>query len=113
MSYSPVSMARRHVLGELYSRCEAIVDDIPVYMDGEERALLGHVNEALGHYADAFSFHVGDDVCRKLAAGYYVYKFDYDLVGGTSHASRLKLNSITLIGRTGYAKPMPRRSARV
>jgi len=104
-------LSRRHVLGDLYIRCEEIVDDIPVYLEGDERQVLGHVNQSLGHYADAFSFFVEDLVCKKLAAGHYQYSFDYELIDGRLPNSRIKLNAITLIGRSGYAKPILRRRA--
>ena len=101
-------MTRRHVLGELYGRCDALTERIPVYLAGLEPELLGHVDEALGHYADAFSFHLGDDVCKKLAAGHFTYTFDFTFTDAaqTGTRSRVKLNSITLTGRKGYEKPV-------
>ena len=103
-------MARRHVLGELYGRCDAIAEEIPLYMSGEQPTLLGHVNEALGHYADAFSFFAGDDICKRLVSGHYIYSFGYDPVDSVP-GGRIRLTSITLIGRQGYSKPIPRRGA--
>jgi hypothetical protein len=111
VSYSPLSLSRKHVLGDLYVRCDEIIDDIPVYLEGEEPQVLGHVNQSLGHYADAFSFFVEDIICKKLAAGHYQYSFDYESIDGRRSDSRIKLNSITLIGRSGYAKPILRRRA--
>jgi len=110
MQENQIVMARRHVLGELYGRCVSIDDDIPVYMAGDDHELLGHVNESLGHYRDAFSFFLGGDICRKLAAGHYAYTFDYAPIDSVRPNGRLKLTSITLVGRSGYTK-IPRRSA--
>jgi hypothetical protein len=108
MTYSPLSLSRRHVLGDLYPRCEAINESVPVYLAGEERELLGHVDQALGHYADAFSFHLADDVCKKLSAGQFTYSFDYDYADPASKGSRgrIKLMAITLNARKTYQKPV-------
>ena len=83
------------MLGELYSRCDSITDSIPVYLAGEEPTLLGHVDQSLGHFADAFSFFIDEVSCKKLCSGQYDYKFDYNKATGRS----LRLNSITLVGR--------------
>lgn len=109
MIIGPLSMARRHVLGELYNRCEEIAEAIPVYLHAtEEPQLLGHADQSLGHYADAFSFHLDQDHCKRLSAGQYTYSFDYDFADPkiTGPASRVKLNSITLTGRKGYDRPI-------
>ena len=104
MKYSPLSMSRRHVLGDLYSRCDAIAGSIPVYLDGDERQLLGHVDQSLGHFADAFSFFLDEDVCKRLSAGQYGYVIDYDNSSDKPTGGSLKLTSITLVHRTGYPK---------
>ena len=70
-------MSRRHVLGDLYSRCETVVN-VPVYLDNKEGEMLGYVDQGLGHYADAFSFHLPEEVCKKLSAGYFTFAFDLD-----------------------------------
>lgn len=108
MTYRPLSLKRRHVLGDLYDRCNAIVDSIPVYLAGDEKELLGHVDQSLGHFADAFSFFVAEDVCKKLSANQFGYAFDYEYLSENEARSRVKLNSITLIGREPYKKPVPR-----
>jgi hypothetical protein len=106
----PVSFARRHVLGELYGRCDALVEQVPVYLGGETPELLGHVDEGLGHYRDAFCFHLDIDTCKRLSAGHYTYSFDYkhtdpDAVGSRG---RVTLTKITLVPRKGYEKPLPK-----
>lgn len=109
MSHSPLSISRRHVLGDLYGRCDPITDNVPVYLSDLENTLLGHMDQCLGHYADAFTFHIPDDVCKKLAADQFTYSINYDhsepKVEGTR--SRVTLNSITLNPRKPYEKPVP------
>lgn len=103
-------MTRRHVLGDFYGRCNAIVN-VPVYLDAAGGEILGYVDEGLGHYADAFCFHLADDICKKLSAGHYTYSFDFDYckeAGVPERRQRIKLNSIVLVMRKGYAKPIPR-----
>jgi len=111
MSYQPLTMSRRHVLGDLYSRCENAAS-VPVYLNDTAGELLGHVDESHGKYADAFTFHIAEDVCKKLAAGHYTYSFDYDYADTDTAASasrrRIRLNSIVLVMRKGYDKPVPK-----
>lgn len=110
MAYSPLSLSRRHVLGDLYARCDSLAGEVPVYLSGVEPELLGHADEGLGHFADAFTFHISDDFCKKLSAGHYQYSFDYDYSDPkvTGSQSRITLNSITLNARKGYEKPLPK-----
>src|SRR5436305_13801489 len=116
MTYSPLSVSRRHVLGDLYPRCDSLAEQVPVYLAGTEPGpepeLLGHADESLGHFADAFTFHLADDLCKKLSAGQYTYSFDYRLSDPKHNGSRgrIVLTSITLTGRKGYQKPLPRGS---
>lgn len=110
MSSGPISMSRRHVLGDFYSRCETIVS-VPVYLGSVEGEMLGYVDQGLGHYADAFTFHLPDDVCKKLSAGYFTYSFDFDYSeneAAPGRHRRVKLVSISLIPRQDYKKPTPR-----
>jgi hypothetical protein len=110
MGNSPLSITRRHVLGDYYGRCNSIVS-IPVYLETTGGEMLGYADECLGHYADAFSFHLSEEVCKKLSAGHFTYSFDFDYcreAGVSQHRQRIKLNSIILVMRKGYAKPIPR-----
>jgi hypothetical protein len=109
MTYGPLSLSRRHVLGDLYARCDAI-ENVPVFMDNAEGEMLGYVDESLGHYADAFCFHLSEDVCKKLSAGHFTYSFEYDLADETEASTRrrVRLNRIILMARKGYAKPVPK-----
>jgi hypothetical protein len=99
MSYSPLAIKRSQVLGDIYNRCEKI-ESIPVYMNDVSGELLGHVDESLGKYADAFVFHLSEDVCKKLSSGHYLYGFDYDVLeSNTGKNSHIKLNYILLVGK--------------
>ena len=110
----PLSMSRRHVLGQLYARCEAISGNIPVRIasaeDDESPTLAGHVVESMGVYADAFTFHLPADVIKALSGGYYSYTFEYEFVDPTRQTSqsRIRLTSILLTARQNYTKPIPR-----
>ena len=106
MTYSPLAMKRRHVLGDLYRRCDN-VESIPVYLDDKTGELLGFVDESLGHYADAFTFHLAEEVCKKLSASGYSFAFDYEVIDETIAAnskSRIKLNYMLLIPRKAVEK---------
>ena len=110
MSYSPLSVKRRHVLGDLYEKCDSI-ESVPVYQDSESGELLGYADEGLGHFADAFSFHLAEDVCKKLSTGHYIYSFGYeysDPEGTPGRNRRLKLTHIFLTGRKPVEPVGPR-----
>lgn len=116
MAHGPVTLSRRHVLGDLYARCQRL-EQIPVYLDSGNGERLGFVDESLGVYADAFTFHISEEYCKKLAEGQLLYSFEYDLVGKErkgmpSERRPIRLNSIILTMRKGYTKPVPK-SARV
>lgn len=105
-----MSISRRHVLGDYYSRCDAIVS-VPVYLNDAEGEMLGYVDQGLGHYADAFSFHLSDDICKKLSTGYFTYSFEFnysDVKAAAGRHRRVTLNSISLIPRQNYEKPIAR-----
>lgn len=104
MTNSPVTFARRHILGDLYARCNTLNGEIPVYLGGEKPTLLGHADESLGRFRDAFSFHVADDVCKLLSTGHYTFSVDYRALA----AGRVALISITLNSRKTYEKPQPK-----
>jgi hypothetical protein len=113
MTQTVLSLSRRHVLGDLYHRCDTISGDIPVYLAGEDAPiLLGHANESLGYYADAFSFHLDANECKKLSAGNFAFSVDYELSNPAEAGSRgrVRLTAITLTGRKSYEKPVGARS---
>jgi hypothetical protein len=110
VAISPVTLSRRHVLGDFYPRCLPIAK-IPVYLDSTETEKIGYVDEGLGVYADAFQFYLADEICKKLLSGHYTYSFHFDLVASTKAApsvKRVKLTSILLNSRKGYARPVPK-----
>lgn len=114
MAYGPLTLSRRHVLGDLYSRCERLTK-VPVFLNDDQGEELGFVEENLGHYADAFTFHISEENCKKLAGGQFLYSFNYEFVS-RSDASlakskrRIRLTSILLTMRKGYEKPQPKQS---
>jgi hypothetical protein len=113
MTYSPLTLSRRHVLGTLYGRCERTTKDVPVYLNDTNGERLGYADEGLGKYADAFTFHLSEDNCKRLAGGHFTYSFDYHFSetassSATPQKRRVRLISIFLTMRKGYEKPVPR-----
>ncbi len=105
MIYSPLAIKRRQVLGDIYSQCET-VQSVPVYLDSDGGEMLGYVDEGLGKFADAFLFHVSEDVCKKLSTNRYDYSFDYDYCEPAQPAGqkkRIKLNFIVLVAKKKIA----------
>ena len=100
MTYSPLAIKRRQVLGDLYALCDS-VENVPVHLDNADGEKLGFADESLGHYADAYLFHLPEDICKKLSTGHYIYSFDYDYsdIEATGRNRRIKLNYIFLTGR--------------
>jgi hypothetical protein len=114
MTSTPVTLSRRHVLGDFYSRCQSI-ETIPVYLDSTDGEKIGFVDEGLGVYADAFRFYVSEELSKKLLAGHFTYSFDYDFVDKDKQLAknkrRIRLNFILLNSRKGYAKPEPKKKS--
>jgi hypothetical protein len=108
MIQSVLSLSRRHVLGKLYARCNSVSESIPVYLDGEKPELVGYVDEGLGPYTDAFSFHLDTDSCKKLSMGQYSYSIDYakSKIPAELASGRLNVVSITLVRPKVYEKPV-------
>ena len=101
MSYSPLAIKRHYVLGEIYNQCDPI-ESIPVYMNDQTGELLGYVDQSLGHYADAFTFHLSETVCKQLSASHFDYAFGFEFSGksdSTDSKKRIKLNHILLVGK--------------
>jgi hypothetical protein len=108
MAFSPLSISRRRVFGDIYSRCEPFTEEVPVYLLLEENELLGHADQSLGKYADAVTFHLADDVCKRLSSGQYTYEFDLDR---SEQNGRVVVKAIFLKERKPYEKPLPARRA--
>lgn len=101
MSYSPLAIKRSYVLGKIYKQCDAI-ENIPVYMNDQSGEILGYVDESLGHYADAFTFHLSEIVCKQLSASHYDFAFGFEYAENTDKPAakkRIKLNHIVLVGK--------------
>jgi hypothetical protein len=101
MSYSPIAIKRLNVLDKIYNQCDAI-ENIPVFLDNESGELLGYVDESLGHYADAFTFHLPENICKKLSSSLYDYNFGFEYAEKTSSVvnnKRINLKHIVLIGK--------------
>jgi len=112
MVYSPLTISRRHVLGDLYGRCENLVK-VPVYLNDILGEKLGFADESLGKYADAFTFHISEENCKKLAGGQFLFSFNYEFAdkkssGISPEKRRIKLTSILLTMRKGYDRPQPK-----
>jgi hypothetical protein len=78
--------------------------------------MIGYADEGLGVYADAFTFHLSEELCKKLLSGHFTYSFDYDFADKDDKAvrgkRRIKLNSIMLNSRKGYARPEPKNKSK-
>jgi len=101
MSYSPLAIKRSYVLGDIYKQCEPI-ESIPVYMNSETGELLGYVDESLGHYADAFTFHLSETLCKQLSSSHFDYAFGFEYLEKTDQSvgrKRIKLTHISLVGK--------------
>ena len=111
MTATILSLSRRHVLGDLYSRCDAVEGEIPVYLATEDEPIvIGHADQALGHYADAFSFHLEADECKKLSSGHFSFSVTYEhsQIREPGSLGPVKVTAVTLIARKSYEKPIPK-----
>ncbi|MFZ1699532.1 MAG: hypothetical protein WBO10_05535 [Pyrinomonadaceae bacterium] len=100
MTYSPIAIKRRMVLGDLYPICENL-EQVPVHLENADGEKLGFVDESLGHYADAYLFHLPEDVCKKLSTGQFIYSFDYEYADPKAKGAdrRIQINGIYLTAR--------------
>jgi hypothetical protein len=100
MSLQTISIARSQVLGNFNARCEKI-ELIPVYMSEDMETQIGFVDQSLGPYADAFSFHLPADMCKRLSSGQFSFSFGYDdkARAKKGNQSRITLNYICLTTR--------------
>jgi hypothetical protein len=113
MTHTPLTLSRRHVLGTLYNRCDNSTRIVPVYLNNPNGERLGYVDESMGKYADAFTFHLSEDNCKKLASGQFLYSFDYYFSESaaksvTASRRRVRLIAIVLTMREGREKPIPK-----
>jgi hypothetical protein len=94
MEKNLLSLKRRHVLGNLYGKCEAITE-IPVYLGDSIEEPIGFADESLGRYMDAFSFHLPEAICKKLSSNGYVVAVDYDV--SQEDSRKFKINHFVLM----------------
>jgi hypothetical protein len=97
MLLETVTFARRHVLGEMHTRCDR-VDLLPVFMEGDMETQIGYVDENMGQFADAYSFHLPANVLKKLSSGQLTFSFGFahDKTDDTLKKPRVKLTHICL-----------------
>ncbi|HEX8289872.1 MAG TPA: hypothetical protein VF556_17965 [Pyrinomonadaceae bacterium] len=101
MSYNPLTIKRSNVLGNIYKQCDTI-ESIPVYMNDQSGELLGFVREDMGRYADVFTFHLSETVCKQLSSNHFEFAYDFDYSEKTTspfNKKRIKLNHIMLIAK--------------
>lgn len=106
MKYSPLAIKRRNILGDIYSKCE-LVEGIPVYLEDKDGEAVGHVDESLGRYADAFVFHLPEEVCKKLSTSGYEVFIDSNK---PDERDRITLNHFILVSKKTPVA-VPRRNA--
>ena len=110
MQYSPLAIKRRYILGQLADKCET-VNKIPVYLNDKSEPPIGFADESLGRYADAFLFHLPEDICKRLSTNGYDLEIDYDVFnqdGSAGKTERLRLNYIILTSKA-VNSTLPRR----
>jgi hypothetical protein len=98
MTYSPLTVKRRNVLGDLCEQCDAI-ESIPVYLNDVSEEPLGFVTEDTGRYVDVFTFYLSETVCKELSSNNYDYAFDFDYSEKTTQDTkkRIRINHIVLV----------------
>jgi hypothetical protein len=111
MKYSPLTMSRSRILGDMYTRCDRLEDYIAVYLNDAAGEKLGVVDESLGKYADAFTFHLSEENCKMMAGGKFDYSFNYQFsapaeVVASRSKRRVQLISIFLTARETHEKPL-------
>jgi hypothetical protein len=102
MQYSPLAIKRRYILGKLTDKCDTI-NKIPVYLNDKSEAPIGFADESMGRYADAFLFHLPEDVCKRLSTNGYDLEIDYDVSepdAKNGKNERITLNYIILTSKT-------------
>ena len=109
MKYSPLTMSRSRILGNMYARCDRLEDDIAVYLNDAAGEKLGVVDESLGKYADAFTFRLSEENCKMLAGGRFDYSFDCQFSNSAEVVSsrskrRIQLISMYLTARKTFEK---------
>ena len=109
MAFGPIAIKRKRILGDLNDRCDALTENVPVYLEDENGEAAGFVDESLGRYANAFVFHLPEDICKRLSTDSYECGLNYDAVkSADKKEKRIRLNSIVLKARA-ERRPLPKR----
>lgn len=113
MTHKALTFSRRHILGDLYDRCDPVVS-VPIYWNNILDSSLGYVEEGTDKYVDAFTFYMSEELCKKLAAGQLTCSFDYEYVKASKSVPagrrRIKVTAFILV-RPKTAEPLPSKSA--
>lgn len=104
-------MSRSRILGNMYTQCDRLNEHIVVYLNDAAGEKLGVVDESLGKYADAFTFHLSEENCKMLAGGKYDYTFDYQVAAPVAAASSRSKQRIQLISMFLKARETRKESA--
>jgi len=96
------------MLGDMYTRCDRLNDHIEVYLNDMAGERLGVVDESLGKYADAFTFHLSEENCRMLAGGKYDYTFNYKFAAPAEAMPSRSKRRIELISMFLTAREVPK-----
>lgn len=89
-----LNLKRRHILGNLYGRCETI-ESVPVFLEVETEEPIGFADESLGRYVDAFSFHLPETTCKRLSSNGYLVSVDYAI--SELDAKMFRINHFVLV----------------
>ena len=103
-------MSRSRILGNMYTRSDRLNDHIAVYLNDSTGEKLGVVDECLGKYADAFTFHLSEENCKMLAGGKFDYTFDYRFAAPAEPTSSRSKRRIRLISMFLKAREMHEKS---
>jgi hypothetical protein len=106
--YSPLTMSRSRILGNMYTQCDRLNDHIEVYLNDTAGEKLGVVDESLGKYADAFTFHLSEENCKMLAGGKYDYTFNYQFAAQAEATPSRSKRRIQLISMYLTAREIPK-----
>ena len=110
MANNPLTLSRRHVLGDLYAQCDAVTE-VPIFWTDPAGPPIGYVSDTDGKYSDSLTFHMGDEFCRKLAGGQLLCQFNYEHtsdadVRSSKKSRRLRLTSFVLTSPALHVNPV-------
>jgi hypothetical protein len=65
-------------------------------LNDESGELPGCVDEGMGHFADAFTFHLSETLCKQLSTNHFDYAFGFEYSEQkkpTASKKRIKMNA--------------------